>query len=212
MSDERKGPPKLDLERLLSEEGGAEAEGVEIDGWRAVDEEASPPPAEAPVPPAPQAGEYAELEGRHLRLRADFDNFRRRAEREAAELRERAAEGLVRELLPIVDNLARALVAATDTASSFREGVALIQRQLAEVLEREGLEPLAVMGEPFDPNLHEAVGRQESADLPPDRVVVEVRKGYRFRGRLLRPAQVMVTVAPAASAGKAAPESAPWDG
>lgn len=210
MSEERKGPPKIDVERLLSEEGAAEPEGVEIDGWDAVDEEAAPPDAE-PVASGPaDAGAQAEMQERHLRLRADFENFRRRAEREAAELRERAAEDLLRELLPIVDDIDRALGAGAGEGA-LREGLALIRRQLGAVLARAGLDPVEAVGERFDPNLHEAVARQETADLPPDVIVEEMRRGYRFRGRLLRPSLVKVTVAPAAG-GAAPPESPRWDG
>jgi len=215
MSDDRKGPPKLDVEQILAAADPGEAV-LEIEGFEVVDGEspAIPPPpaggatearAEAPVSP------LAELEARHLRLRADFENYRRRVTQERDDLRERAAEDLLRELLPIVDNLGRGLAEAGSPDDPFRQGIELVHRQFLELLRREGVEPIAAVGQPFDPECHEAVSSQETRDVPPGSVAEEMQKGYRYRGRLLRPSLVRVAVAPAAPAGAAMRERASWE-
>ena len=206
MDDTPKGPPKIDLGRILTDEPATAAERLEAEVVEWVSDDADAP-AESPrtsspaaPPPEAQAGatQAAELTERHLRLRADFENYRRRMERELAALRERAAEELVRDLLPVVDSFARALrEAPSGSEASVREGVVLIQRQMTEVLVRAGLDPITAVGESFDPTLHEAVARQERPDLPDGLVLEELQRGYRFRGRLLRPALVVVACAPA---------------
>jgi molecular chaperone GrpE len=213
MTDDRKGPPKLDVERLLNEEEAPRAD-AEIEAFEILDAEtpevASASAAEGseaslPAPPAD------DLEARHLRLRADFENFRRRAAKESEDLRERAAEGLLRELLPILDNLGRGLADNSVADDPFRKGIALVHRQLLDLLKREGLEPIDAMGQQFDPERHEAVTRQETTEVAPGTVVEEMQKGYRYRGRLLRPSLVKVAAAPAIAAGASMPERASWD-
>jgi molecular chaperone GrpE len=213
MSDDRKKPPKLDVERLLAEED-ASSGAAEIEAFEILDDEtpAIVPPADLVEPdaahPAPPPDELA---ARHLRLRADFENYRRRAAKENQELRERAAEELLRDLLPIVDNLGRGLADPAGTDDPFRNGIVLVHRQLLDLLRREGLEPIDAVGQPFDPECHEAVIRYETSDLPPGSVVEEMQKGYRYRGRLLRPSLVKVAVAPTVSAGATLPERASWE-
>ena len=149
---------------------------------------------QAPVAPAPRAMDNEERE-RYLRLLADFANLEKRVEREKTDHTLRATEDLVYRLLPILDNFERAVAtsgAAGGSGASLREGVELILRQLRDELQREGLEPIESVGQPFDPNLHEAVATETSSGLPPGTVVSEVVKGYRFRDRLLRPALVRV--------------------
>jgi len=130
---------------------------------------------------------------RALRLRADFDNYRKRAERERAEIERYALTDALRELLPVVDNLERALSAQSD-ASDLRKGVEMIVRQLNELLKRFGLSPIPAVGERFDPAVHEAVFFEESESVTIPTVAEELQRGYRLNERLLRPALVKVAV------------------
>jgi molecular chaperone GrpE len=132
---------------------------------------------------------------RYLRTVAEFDNARKRAVREREELIRGANEGLIRELLPVLDNLERALQAARDDAgaAAVTAGVELIQRELLRVLEKFGVTAFTSVGTPFDPERHEAVARVPAAGRPEMTVVGETARGYLLNGRVLRPA--MVTVA-----------------
>jgi molecular chaperone GrpE len=138
-------------------------------------------------------GERAELRDQLLRRQADFENFRRRIERERSEFAQYAGMELVGELLPILDDFERALkTEASD--QDYAKGVELIYQRLFDTLKKMGLEPIEAEGRPFDPYVHEAVERTE-ADGVEDHTVLEVfQKGYNFRGRLLRPAMVKVAV------------------
>jgi len=128
------------------------------------------------------------------RLRADFENMRRRHAQTVEEIKERAAEDLIERLLPVVDNLERALDSTGGAAgSSLAEGVALVHKQLMGVLQQSGLSVVPAVGEEFDPQLHEAVERVEVEDgAAAGRIVEEMQKGYLLAGRLLRPAKVKV--------------------
>jgi molecular chaperone GrpE len=132
---------------------------------------------------------------RYMRTVAEFDNARKRAVREREELIRGANEGLIRELLPVLDNLERALQAARDDAgaAAVTAGVELIQRELLRVLEKFGVTAFTSVGTPFDPERHEAVARVPAAGRPEMTVVGETARGYLLNGRVLRPA--MVTVA-----------------
>jgi molecular chaperone GrpE len=158
--------------------------------------------AAAATAPSGAESELAELRERHLRLRADFENFRKRSERDRDERLRRGVAETMRELLPVADNLARAL-AAEGGLDDLRRGVEMIARQLAEVLRQQGVVALEAVGRPFDPQLHEAVAREESAEVEVPTVVAELQKGYLHGDRLLRPALVRVAM-PAAAAGAAA--------
>lgn len=136
-----------------------------------------------------EAGEWREA---YLRKLAEFDNYRKRQEREMAEFRRDANAALLRELLPVVDNLERAVAASGDEENGILLGVALVLRQLKEVLGRTGVAELDPTGQVFDPTLHEAVSRLETAATEPDSVVQVLQKGYRHGERLLRPALVVV--------------------
>jgi molecular chaperone GrpE len=132
---------------------------------------------------------------RLLRLRADYDNLRKRIDRERREFEIHANCALVGRLLPVVDNLDRALAAAADSAveGPLRKGLVLIHRQLTEQLREEGLAPIDTVGQPFDPNLHDAVATDNMSDQPPNTVVEEMQRGYLFQDRVLRPAMVRVS-------------------
>ena len=126
------------------------------------------------------------------RLAADFDNYRKRVQRDQAQLVARAHEGLVKELLPVLDDLARALGAAeVHDEATVVEGVRLVQRALADLLAREGLEEIEADGA-FDPHVHEALLSQPGEGAEPGTVLQVVQKGYRLGDRVLRPARVVV--------------------
>jgi molecular chaperone GrpE len=164
------------------------------------------PPPTAADPEA--AGAATEIEGlrrelqdkqdRLLRALAETDNVRRRAQRDREDYVKYATESLLRDLVPVLDNLDRALTAgrATDGAGTVVAGVELIQRELLRVLERAGLTRYSVVGQPFDPSRHEAIARVVSAEATPDTVVHETAPGYLLHGRVLRPALVAVAAAP----------------
>ena len=122
------------------------------------------------------------------RLKAEFDNSRKRQERERSRILESASEKLVQELLPVLDNLDRAL----ESEGDIREGVRATRDQLAEVLANEGLLPVASDGQPFDPNVHEAVMGQPSEDQEEGTVLQTFQRGYLLNGRAIRPAKVVV--------------------
>jgi molecular chaperone GrpE len=139
--------------------------------------------------------ELEQLREMYLRKLAEFDNFRKRTDREREELQRTASEGTIRELLPIVDNFERALQhAGNGDPEAFRQGVEMIARQLLDTLEREGLAAIDPEGESFDPELHEAVQRVDETDHEPGCVVQVLNKGYTLAGRLIRPAMVAVAV------------------
>lgn len=139
---------------------------------------------------------------RLLRTTADFDNYKKRAAREKQDAIKYANESLVGKIIPVLDNFEMALAAAqsssADGLKSLQDGVAMIQTQLKAVLTDAGLEDIDATGKPFDPNLHEAVSQQESKDVAEGHVLQQLRKGYKLRERLLRPATVIVAKAPAA--------------
>lgn len=138
---------------------------------------------------------------RLLREAADFENFKKRAARERQEAIKFANEGLLQKLIPIVDNFEMAL-AATNTPStdpsveSLKKGVQMVHSLLKSTLTEAGLEEVDAMGKQFDPNFHEAVSQKETADVPEGQVVQQMRKGYKYRERLLRPATVVVAKKP----------------
>ncbi|MEA2455685.1 MAG: molecular chaperone GrpE [Thermoleophilaceae bacterium] len=127
------------------------------------------------------------------RAQADFENYRKRAAKEAAAAGERAKSGLVRELLPVVDNLERALASASEGEQHLAEGVRLVHSELVAVLERNGVEQFDPAGERFDPSEHEALSMREQDGAESGLVLDVVEKGYRANGTILRPARVVVS-------------------
>jgi molecular chaperone GrpE len=141
------------------------------------------------------AAEKAELHDRLLRAQAEFQNFRKRADKERLEFSEYASTEAIRTLLPILDDFERALkVESAD--QEFSRGIALIYQRLFESLKKLGLEPMAAAGQPFDPNVHHAVEMVETDEAADHTVLDEYQRGYNFKGRLLRPAMVKVAVEP----------------
>jgi len=141
------------------------------------------------------SAEKAELNDRLLRARAEFDNARRRAERERSDFLQYAAMDLVREFLPILDGFERALK-MEGASSEYAKGMDLIYRRLSDTLKRQGLEPIETAGRQFDPNLHQAVERVETGEAADMAILGEFERGYHFKGKLLRPAMVKVAVRP----------------
>jgi molecular chaperone GrpE len=141
-----------------------------------------------------------DLQEQMLRVRAEGENFRKRLQREKDDFVRFAREGFIRDLLPVKDNLERALAHAEDDPASIVDGVKLTLEQFASILQGMGVEEITSRGEPFDPARHEAMAQVESDDCAPNTVVDELQKGYTLHGRLLRPA--MVTVAKAAATEK----------
>ena len=143
------------------------------------------------------SAERDELKDRLLRMTAEFDNYRKRVDRERRELSEAAAADLIRDILPIIDDLERAMAAAGGASadSALVKGVELTHRQLLEQLRRRGVEPVDSIGQMFNPEVHEAVGSVPADGRPDGEIVAEFRKGYRAGGRLLRAAMVQVAKA-----------------
>jgi molecular chaperone GrpE len=142
----------------------------------------------------------AEAKDRHLRLAADFDNFKKRSRQEHLETIQHASAELIQRLLPGLDDLQAALDSRpAGLDASWERGLELSVRKLEEALRAHGLEAIDSTGAPFDPKLHEAIGHEESRDLPEDTVVTELRRGYRIHDRVVRPALVKVARRPAAS-------------
>lgn len=127
------------------------------------------------------------------RLQADFDNFRRRTRQEKEELSNIVAQSIILELLPVLDNFERAIAAGeTQDAAGIKSGVELIYRQFAGALEKNGLTPIQAVGEPFNPERHEAVMKVEDTEKEDGMIIEELQKGYTVRGRVIRPSMVKV--------------------
>jgi len=167
-----------------------------------VDYPESSPSSPTEAAPADSAGALAELKAerdqlidRVARLQAEFDNARKRQEREKQEFRDYATGSVVEQFLPVLDNFALALN-STGTAEQLRTGVELIVKQMEETLRQLQVVAVPTIGQQFDPRVHEALGSVERDDLPDHSVAEEIRKGYRIRERLLRPAMVRIVSNP----------------
>ena len=144
--------------------------------------------------------EKQETYDRLLRTAADLDNFRKRARKDTDEARLKAREEVLREILPGIDNLERAVAAGATSPEGVLEGVKLVLRQFQTALERVEVKPFDSVGVPFDPTRHEAIAQVETREHPPGSVVTELQRGYTVGSRLLRPAMVTVAKAPPADA------------
>ena len=139
--------------------------------------------------------EAAKLKDLALRARADLDNFRKRSLREKEDAIRYANNGLLEKLLPVIDNFELGLDAARNAtdAASVLQGMSMVQRQLQDFIRSQGLEEVPADGEAFDPNKHDAVSQEFSAEVPEGKVIRQVRKGYKLKDRLLRAASVIVS-------------------
>jgi molecular chaperone GrpE len=168
---------------------------------------AGPEPLPVPTPPAPlseadiealktKAEQAQQWYDQLLRTTADLDNYRKRAVRERQEALKYAQEGLLQKLVPVLDNFDMAIAASADaqnaTVAALQAGVAMIHQQLKAALTDAGLEEIDATRKPFDPNIHEAVAQEESSEVAEGHVLRQLRKGYKLRERLLRPATVVV--------------------
>jgi len=142
--------------------------------------------------------EAAKLKDLALRARADLDNFRKRSLREKEEAIRYANNGLLERLLPVIDNFELGLDAAKTAAdtASILQGMSMVQKQLQDFLKNNGLEEVQAEGEAFDPNKHDAVSQEFSADIPDGHVIRQVRKGYKIKDRLIRASSVIVSKGP----------------
>lgn len=159
---------------------------------------------------AAQRDEYLDM---LQRVKAEYSNYQKRVVRQQQELRRFASQDLVTDLLPVLDNLDRALEAGRDDpqAGDLVAGVDMVRAQMVQVLADHGVEALSSLGQPFDPNFHEAVLQQTSTEHPPGTVITDLQRGYTYNGRVVRPAKVVVSAAPEpgpASAGQEADEPA----
>ncbi len=184
MPQETESPVPPEEEPVTSRDEGGEPSGEEDPA----NEEERMEEKEESSEEAEQPEDYLALA---QRIQADFENYRKRAAREAAVAGERARSGLVRELLPIVDNLERALASAEDGEQHLAEGVRLVHSELIAVLERNGIQQFDPAGDKFDPSEHEALSVRNDGD--PGVVLEVVEKGYRSSGNVLRPARVVVS-------------------
>jgi molecular chaperone GrpE len=144
-------------------------------------------------------GERDKLRDQLMRTAADFDNFRKRTRRDLEEARQRAKDDLIRDLLPVFDNLERAsqTVGGASDLGSVVEGVRMVLKLFEDTLERIGMARVPALGQRFDPAVHEAIQQKETDEHPPGTVITEVAAGYRFGERLVRPAMVVVARKPA---------------
>ncbi len=136
--------------------------------------------------------DLAEKDAQMLRLRADFDNFRRRSAKEREELTAVVTQGILTDMLPLLDNFERALSAEGSDLDSFRAGVSMIYKQMQEALARNGLEVIDTKDKKFDPNFHQAVMRVQDPEKEDDTIEQELQKGYMAKGRVIRPSMVQV--------------------
>ena len=192
MADEKTGN---DDDSYVLEDSGGSIEDIEhemeVAAQQAADSTATRRAKAADSSPLVQ--ENADLKDRYLRTLADFENFRKRSDREKSDFFKYALAGLMRELLPVLDNFDRALDHA-EQGDDFHKGVLLIYKQLYDALTKHGLKPIDESNVPFDPKIHEAVVREEYPSVPSHTVIAVLQKGYFLHDRLLRPAMVKVAV------------------
>jgi molecular chaperone GrpE len=157
---------------------------------------ASTAPPESPLERA--QAEAVRLKDQLLRLAADFDNFKKRSRRELDDVRKVARDEVLRELLPVFDNLERATAHAAQATdvTALSDGIGMVIRQFTDTLAKLGIDRIQSVGTPFDPSMHEAVQHLETAEYPPGSVAVELQAGYRAGDRVLRPAMVVVAKPP----------------
>lgn len=206
MKDElkKKAEEKLEeMKREIDEAEAAEEEDAAEEAARDVREETAEGSREGteeaengaddPVKRAEKLeADLAEKDAQMLRLRADFDNFRRRSVKEREELAAVVTQGILTDMLPLLDNFERALLAEGSDLDSFRAGVSMIYKQMQEALAKNGLEVIDTKDKKFDPNFHQAVMRVQDPEKEDDTIEQELQKGYMVKGRVIRPSMVQV--------------------
>lgn len=205
-------PADAIAEALRSVEGGAAEPEIEVEGAEEGSGEVRKLKAllEDSQSRAQKTAEtLRETHERYVRIAADFDNYKKRAARERDETVKLGNERLLKELLPIVDNLERALQAGGADSQGILAGVRMVHKQFVDTLGKFGVKAFSAVGEPFDPTRHEALMQQETSEVAPGTVVSEMVKGYLLHDKLVRPAAVVVARAPVAPEPPA--EGAPSD-
>ena len=198
MKDELKKKDEQKLEEMQQEINAAntdeadEAEEAASESAENENEETQEPQDEAAAQIEKLTAELKEKEDRVLRLQADFENFRRRTSKEKEELSAVVTQGMLKDMLPLLDNFERAMAAEAKDGEAFQKGVEMIFTQFTEILKKNGLEHIEVEGQKFDPNFHQAVMRVQNADMEDDDIAQELQKGYMVKGRVIRPSMVQV--------------------
>lgn len=171
----------------------------EVDNSAPLDVEHELPPSDETQTATAANAELEQLRGerdqyldRLARLQAEFDNFRKRNAREQLDYREYAIADALKSFLPILDSLDRAAKSDASDLEQIRSGIELIDRQFHDALSKLGVQPIAAEGQPFDPNFHQAIQMEETAEAPDNTVIGELQRGYKIKDRLLRPAMVRV--------------------
>ena len=198
MKDELKKKDEQKLEEMQQEINAAhaddadEAEDAASESAENENEETQEPQDEVAAQIEKLTADLKEKEDRALRLQADFENFRRRTSKEKEELAAVVTQGLLKDMLPLLDNFERAMAAEAKDGEAFQKGVEMIFTQFTEILKKNGLEHIEVEGQKFDPNFHQAVMRVQNADMEDDDIAQELQKGYMVKGRVIRPSMVQV--------------------
>ena len=196
MKDELKKKDEQKLDEMQQEIDEAEAK---ADAEDEVASDADEPAGQEDAASEPEeqqddklAAALKEKEERILRLQADFDNFRRRTAKEKEELSAVVTQGILKDMLPLLDNFERAMAAEATDGEAFQKGVEMIFTQFGEILKKNGLERIETEGKKFDPNFHQAVMRVQDEELEDDDIAQELQKGYMVKGRVIRPSMVQV--------------------
>ena len=208
MSESQNGDTNESANGAEPAEGGAtEASGAESSGPRSD----APPASKEPDPLQAAKAETQKFRDQLLRTAADFDNFRKRARRDQEDAARKGKESTVKDLLPVFDNLERALQSSEKApdVKAVIEGLKLVMRQFTQSLEKMGIKRVNTVGHPFDPMMHEAIQHVESTEHPPGVVAIEVQAGYQLADSLVRAALVAVSKGP--PGGEAAPDDEPTD-
>jgi molecular chaperone GrpE len=195
MDENRRSGEETDDTYIIEDTGGS-IEEIEREMRETAEEAVTENPGPTVEVPETDEGlrrENEDLKNRYLRTLADFDNLRKRTEREKSEFARYATSGVLKDLIAVLDNFDRALE-HSEADDDFHKGVELIYKQLYDVLTKHGLRPIDEVGAHFDPNIHEAVVREEDSSVPSHTVTAILQKGYFLHDRLLRPALVKVAV------------------
>ncbi len=179
---------------ILDVEASDLTEEIEIDAVAALQEQLNEKDAK-----------IRELETEVLRVQADTQNYKKRLDKEKSDIRKYGSERILKDLLSIQDNFERALSISNVTVETLKEGVEMIQKELAKLLEKENVIALEAMGNPFDPTIHEVLSQVETSEHEENTIIQEHVKGYQLHDRILRPAQVVIAKAPAEKADDETP-------
>jgi molecular chaperone GrpE len=189
---EQNNDVRPDLETDGRKKGGREADDGTAASAQTTEDTVTGPELEALRSKAAERDEYLDL---LQRTRAEFENYQKRASKDRDQERRYIEARIITDLLPVVDNLARALEAARQVGETgpLVQGVTMVQSQFLDLLKRYGITPIDALGKPFDPHLHQAVMQQESRDVPPNTIIQVINPGYMQQERVLRPAHVVVS-------------------